>query len=48
MQLDTDLRVPRRFSFENIAAALQQIVHRTVMEINLTAIVHNLMPTERF
>ncbi|MFT4154632.1 bifunctional UDP-N-acetylmuramoyl-tripeptide:D-alanyl-D-alanine ligase/alanine racemase [Parafilimonas sp.] len=36
------LKGARRFGFENIAAALQQKVHRTVMEINLTSIVHNL------
>jgi alanine racemase len=36
------LKGARRFQFENIAAVLQQKVHRTVMEINLTAIVNNL------
>lgn len=36
------LKGARKFSFENIANTLQQKVHRTVMEINLTAITHNL------
>jgi alanine racemase len=36
------LKGARRFSFENIAEALQQKVHRTVLEINLTSIIHNL------
>lgn len=36
------LKGARKFGFENIAAALQQKVHRTVMEINLTSIIHNL------
>jgi alanine racemase len=36
------LKGARRFGFENIAAALQQKVHQTIMEINLTAMVHNL------
>ena len=36
------LKGARRFSFENIAAVLQQKVHQTIMEINLTAMVHNL------
>jgi alanine racemase len=36
------LKGARKFHFENIAAVLQQKVHRTVMEINLTAIIHNL------
>ncbi len=36
------LKGGRRFSFENIAEALQQKVHRTVLEINLTSIIHNL------
>lgn len=36
------LKGARKFSFENIAAALQQKVHQTKLEINLTAIVHNL------
>lgn len=36
------LKGARKFGFENIAAALQQKVHRTVLEINLTAIIHNL------
>ncbi|MBV9963972.1 MAG: bifunctional UDP-N-acetylmuramoyl-tripeptide:D-alanyl-D-alanine ligase/alanine racemase [Parafilimonas sp.] len=36
------LKGARKFQFENIAAVLQQKVHRTVMEINLTAIIHNL------
>ncbi len=36
------LKGARKFQFENIAAVLQQKVHRTVMEINLTAIVNNL------
>lgn len=36
------LKGARKFSFENIANVLQQKVHRTVMEINLTAITHNL------
>lgn len=36
------LKGARKFGFENIAAVLQQKVHQTVMEINLTAMVHNL------
>ena len=36
------LKGARKFSFENIAAVLQQKVHQTIMEINLTAMVHNL------
>ncbi|MEP6464990.1 MAG: bifunctional UDP-N-acetylmuramoyl-tripeptide:D-alanyl-D-alanine ligase/alanine racemase [Parafilimonas sp.] len=36
------LKGARKFQFENIAAMLQQKVHRTVMEINLTAIINNL------
>ena len=36
------LKGARKFHFENIAAMLQQKVHRTVLEINLTAIIHNL------
>lgn len=36
------LKGARKFSFEDIAAVLQQKVHQTVMEINLTAMVHNL------
>ena len=36
------LKGARKFSFENIAAVLQQKVHQTVMEINLTSMVHNL------
>lgn len=36
------LKGARRFGFENIAAMLQQKVHRTVMEINLTSIIHNV------
>ncbi|MEO8712229.1 MAG: bifunctional UDP-N-acetylmuramoyl-tripeptide:D-alanyl-D-alanine ligase/alanine racemase, partial [Parafilimonas sp.] len=36
------LKAARIFQFENIAAVLQQKVHRTVMEINLTAIINNL------
>ncbi len=36
------LKGARRFHFENIASVLQQKVHRTVMEINLTAITNNL------
>ncbi len=36
------LKGARKFGFESIAAVLQQKVHQTVMEINLTAMVHNL------
>ena len=36
------LKGARRFTFENIAAQLEEKVHRTVMEINLTALAHNL------
>jgi alanine racemase len=36
------LKGARKFHFENIAAVLQQKVHRTVLETNLTAIIHNL------
>lgn len=36
------LKGARKFSFENIAALLQQKVHQTILEINLTAMVHNL------
>lgn len=36
------LKGARKFYFEDIAAVLQQKVHRTVMEISLSAIVHNL------
>jgi len=36
------LKGARKFHFENIAAVLQQKVHRTVLEINLTTIIHNL------
>jgi alanine racemase len=36
------LKGARRFGFENIAAVLQQKVHQTTMEINLTAMAHNL------
>jgi len=36
------LKGARKFYFENIAAALQQRVHQTIMEINLTTIVHNM------
>lgn len=36
------LKGARRFRFENIAEVLQQKVHRTILEINLTAIIHNL------
>ncbi len=36
------LKGARRFQFENIVAQLEEKVHRTVMEINLTALAHNL------
>ncbi|MEP6514214.1 MAG: bifunctional UDP-N-acetylmuramoyl-tripeptide:D-alanyl-D-alanine ligase/alanine racemase [Parafilimonas sp.] len=36
------LKGARRFGFENIAVVLQQKVHQTVMEINLSAMIHNL------
>ena len=36
------LKGARRFAFETIAAELEEKVHRTVMEINLTALAHNL------
>ena len=36
------LKGARRFAFENIAAELEEKVHSTVMEINLTALAHNL------
>ena len=36
------LKGARRFSFENIAAVLQQRVHQTLLEINLTAMINNL------
>lgn len=36
------LKGARVFAFERIAAMLSQQVHRTVMEINLTALAHNL------
>jgi len=36
------LKGARKFRFENIADVLQQKVHRTILEINLTAIIHNL------
>lgn len=36
------LKGARVFAFERISAMLEQKVHQTVMEINLTAMVHNL------
>ncbi|MCM1532474.1 MAG: bifunctional UDP-N-acetylmuramoyl-tripeptide:D-alanyl-D-alanine ligase/alanine racemase [Bacteroides sp.] len=36
------LKGARVFSFERIAAQLQRQVHQTVMEVNLTALVHNI------
>lgn len=36
------LKGARRFRFETIVAELEEKVHRTVMEINLTALAHNL------
>ncbi len=36
------LKGARKFSFENIAAMLQQKVHQTMLEINLSNMVHNL------
>ncbi len=36
------LKGARRFAFENIVSELEEKVHRTVMEINLTALAHNL------
>lgn len=36
------LKGARVFEFERISSMLEQQVHRTVMEINLTAMVHNL------
>ncbi len=36
------LKGARRFLFERIVAELEEKVHRTVMEINLTALAHNL------
>lgn len=36
------LKGARVFAFERISALLEQKVHQTVMEINLTAMVHNL------
>ncbi len=36
------LKGARRFAFENIVAQLEEKVHSTVMEINLTALAHNL------
>lgn len=36
------LKGARVFAFERIASTLSQQVHRTVMEINLTALAHNL------
>lgn len=36
------LKGARVFAFERISAMLEQKVHQTVMEINLTALVHNL------
>ncbi len=36
------LKGSRNFSFEKISALLEEKVHRTVLEINLNALVHNL------
>lgn len=36
------LKGARVFSFERIAAQLQRQVHQTVLEVNLTALVHNI------
>ena len=36
------LKGARRFAFEEIAAQLEEKVHSTVMEINLTALAHNV------
>ena len=36
------LKGARKFGFENIASVLQHKVHQTVMEINLTSMIHNL------
>jgi alanine racemase len=36
------LKGARKFGFENIVHLLEQQVHQTVLEINLTALIHNL------
>jgi Alr-MurF fusion protein len=36
------LKGARTFAFENIAKRLEQKAHKTVLEVNLTALVHNL------
>jgi len=36
------LKGARKFHFENIAEVVQQKLHRTILEINLTSIMHNL------
>ena len=41
------LKGARAFAFEKIAALLQRKVHQTVMEINLTAMAHNLKQYQR-
>jgi alanine racemase len=41
------LKGARSFAFERIGAWLEQKVHQTVMEINLTAMVHNLKEYQR-
>lgn len=42
------LKGARIFSFERISQWLEQKVHQTVMEVNLTAMIHNLKVYQRF
>lgn len=42
------LKGARVFSFERISQWLEQKVHQTVMEVNLTAMVHNLKAYQQF
>jgi len=42
------LKGARRFQFEKIATLLSQKVHRTVLEVNLDALAHNLNVFNRF
>ncbi len=42
------LKGARIFSFERISQWIEQKVHQTVMEVNLTAMIHNLKAYQRF
>ncbi|HEY8388802.1 MAG TPA: bifunctional UDP-N-acetylmuramoyl-tripeptide:D-alanyl-D-alanine ligase/alanine racemase [Parasegetibacter sp.] len=41
------LKGARQFSFEQISQLLEQKIHQTIMEVNLTALVHNLKEYQR-